>query len=522
MMDQLVGSQALLATYCFEAERGKYRFRTGGSGDPDTDWLAERALLLPVAHERADVPREVIAAIAGTDGLSDPFDPEPLVPRAEPVPADRVRGQAQVAASTAVGRIEALLAALAVQPAALRKSGGLAVRETRRLAKILGASESDARFWIELGAAAGLLGVRATAQGAHLLPTSVYDRWLNWMPADRLAPVIAAWTRIADIPTWWPEGETPVALAGGGDQTAVGLRLAVLRVLDALPAADRDRSGGVAIDELLTAASWHRPLCFTHHALERVAATMAEAELLGLVAHGALAPTGTAALAYAEASPGSDDPELKALGLAQRDLLPAPQDKAHFQTDLTVVVTGAPAPALAELLGSVADRESEGHAVVWRIGPDSVRRALDAGADASKLLEQLAAVAHGSLPQPLQYLVKDTARKHGTVKVVRSACCIRSHDEALISEISQHRGLRKLGLRLIAPTVVISAKPVAATLEALRATGYAPALEAETGDTVVERAVQHRAPAPSARRGSRRGRDAEAALALAQRLLKAG
>ncbi|MFI9384738.1 helicase-associated domain-containing protein [Kutzneria sp. NPDC052558] len=520
IIDQMVPSRKVLATYCFEADRGKYRFRVGGSGDAGTDWLAERALLVPLAPERADVPREVVAAIAGEDSLADPFDPEPPVPTCAPVPVERVHGQAQAAMSTAIGRIENLLAALAVAPAAIRKSGGLAVRETRRLAKVLSASEDEARLWIELCDAAGLVGVKATTQAAHLLPTPVYDRWLTWAPADRMAPVVAAWTRLADIPTWWPDnGETPVALAEVRDREAAGLRSAVLRVLEELPRTDRECSGGVPIEELLMAARWRRPLCVTEDAVERVTATMAEAQLLGLVAHDALTPIGSAALRYADAGPGSDAEELAVLGQVLRESLPAPQETALFQADLTVVVTGAPAPALAELLNSTAERESDGHAVVWRIGPDSVRRALDAGTDASQLLERLAAVAHGPLPQPLEYLIKDTARKHGTIKVVRSACCVRSDDEALIMEISQHRSLRKLGLRRIAPTVVISAKPVAATLEALRTAGYAPALEAETGDTVVERAVQHRAPA---RKETLPGKKPDAALALARRLLKAG
>ncbi|MFE2522876.1 hypothetical protein ACFXEL_01400 [Streptomyces sp. NPDC059382] len=44
--------------------------------------------------------------------------------------------------------------------------------------------------------------------------------------------------------------------------------------------------------------------------------------------------------------------------------LPEPGDTARFQSDLTATVTGAPAPALAELLSGVGDIESEGHAVV--------------------------------------------------------------------------------------------------------------------------------------------------------------
>ncbi|MEO5876962.1 MAG: helicase-associated domain-containing protein, partial [Streptosporangiaceae bacterium] len=130
-------------------------------------------------------------------------------------------------------------------------------------------------------------------------------------------------------------------------------------------------------------------------------------------------------------------------------------------------------------------------------------------------LEELREAATGPLPQPLEYMIKDTARRHGTVRVVRSACCLRSDDEALIQELAQHRSLRRLGLRRIAPTVVISAHPVAATLEALRAAGYAPVTEAETGETLVERAPDRRAPAPRARPD----RNTLTGLELARRLL---
>jgi hypothetical protein len=47
--------------------------------------------------------------------------------------------------------------------------------------------------------------------------------------------------------------------------------------------------------------------------------------------------------------------------------------------------------------------------------------------------------------------------------------------------------------------VVISTKPVTDTLAALRAAGYAPAAEAASGVTEVERAAGRRAPEPTDR-----------------------
>ncbi|GIH50308.1 Helicase conserved C-terminal domain-containing protein [Microbispora rosea] len=60
-------------------------------------------------------------------------------------------------------------------------------------------------------------------------------------------------------------------------------------------------------------------------------------------------------------------------------MLPPAQATAFFQADLTAVVRGMPGPDLAELLDDVADRESEGHAVVWRFSGSTVRRAFDRG-----------------------------------------------------------------------------------------------------------------------------------------------
>lgn len=328
--------------------------------------------------------------------------------------------------------------------------------------------------------------------------------------------------------TYWPEeGETPVALISPQDPYAVPLRHGVLQALATVPDGYGLTAGHDGRDELLEGAVWFRPALMAPYDDEdlegRLEATLAEAELLGLVAHGALTEVGRAvtdlldagaarhypAVPGADADPAAGDADRLGEGLAERpalaaavaalrealrSMLPAPSTTARFQADSTATVTGTPAPDLAALLSAVGDIESEGHAVVWRITPASLRRAFDAGWDADEILERLAAVRRlgTELPQPLTYTVKDVARSHGRLRVVRSACCIRSEDTALIAEVAQARGLAKLGLRKIAPTVLISTAPPAETLAALRAAGYAPALEAETGTTVLERVPEER------------------------------
>ncbi|MEO3860505.1 helicase-associated domain-containing protein [Acrocarpospora sp. B8E8] len=503
----IVRNGARVRTHVFktDAYTAKSSFRAAGSADANTEWLAARGLLLPTgAPEVAEVPIEVATAVLGEPRAR--FHPRPPSPPLELPDISGADGSAQAAALAAVSQIDRLIAACAVQPPSVRKSGGLAVRDTKRLAKTLGLAEEITRFWLDLTVQAGLLGAHAEPvprpKGHRgklpdpvvtLLPTSAYDEWRTGRTEERLVRIIVGWASVDAIFTYTADQDgPPVALTEPDHPYAVGVRHAVLEALAALPAGKG--SGPEALPYLVARATWHRP----HHAADMpdimgcLTATLREAELLGVVARGALTQLGHALLDLLRA-PETSDPSTEALVAALAGMLPAPQVTAFFQADLTAVVRGTPEAALADLLDGMAARESEGHAVVWRFSPASVRHALDLGHDATDLLERLAAVAEAPLPQPFEYLIKDVGRVHGRMRVVRSGCCIRSDDETLIDELAGTRALRALGLRKIAPTVLISSVGEAETLTALRAAGHTPVLEAETGATVVERTATRRA-----------------------------
>ncbi|GGO78137.1 helicase-associated domain-containing protein [Nonomuraea cavernae] len=509
LLELLAHDGPLLETRCFHPagvygynSTGKYTFFPGGSGHQGVDWLAARGLLLPSGLPGvAELPLEVALAVRGE--VRATFHPRPPSPPELP-PAERAEAASQGAVVALAWQLERLLAACAERPLAVRKAGGVAVRDTKRLAKQVGQPEETVRFLLELCVRADLLGplaepaerpanrrAKAPDPTYVVLPTTSYDRWLPRPPAERLVPVLAAWATCRDIPLWWPDpDQTPVALTGADDPDAVGLRYALLEALAAAPG----RRAAAAPEYLVAAATWHRPMRVAEGppGAERIGATVREARLLGVVADDTLTALGHALLGLLRTGRAWREPE-PVLTPVLTDLLPPPQTTARFQTDLTAVVSGTPEAGLAALLNAVGARESEGHAVVWRISPASVRHALDAGHDAEDLVRRLRAVAQGDLPQPLEYLIKDAGRTHGRMRVVRSGCCVRSEDEALLAELAGAKALRRLGLRLIAPTVLISASSERETMDALRAAGYAPALEAETGVTLVEQPAARRA-----------------------------
>lgn len=472
-------------------------------------WALDRGLLVEVEWATMMLPREVALAVRGPD-YHAPFDPEPpAVIVVDDDPA-AVAGEAAGAAGRALGQVTALLDQVSSRPVALLRSGGVGVRELRRLAVVIGADAPTARLWLEVASAAGLL---APGDGG-LLVTETYDQWRATEPADQLVPLVSAWWELAGIPLYTAGLEPPPPALIGVVDPSLALRLR--RGL--LGCAAELAPGRVADPATLVArVGWRRPRC--HDDLDDaagcVSATWREAEALGVVALGRLTEWGHAVLAA----------DIDGMGTAARAMLPAAEDSAVFQADLTAVVRGAPSARLTALLDLVADRESRDSASTWRFSTGSVRRALDTGETADSVLDALAEVAAGDVPQPLTYLITDVARRHGTVRVTPVACCVRADDPVLVAEIAAARGLRKLKLRVLAPTVLASAKPVAETLQLLRDSGYAPVGETADGAPRLERTSRRRATPSHWAARRRAGRTAEAVdidpQQLAQRLLAA-
>jgi hypothetical protein len=82
-----------------------------------------------------------------------------------------------------------------------------------------------------------------------------------------------------------------------------------------------------------------------------------------------------------------------------------------------------------------------------------------------------------AVPQPLEYLVEDTAARHGRLRVGTAASFIQSDDEAAVLELAAETRAAGLGLARIAPTVLISTAPPRETAQVLRGLGLSPSLE---------------------------------------------
>ncbi|MHB8341405.1 MAG: helicase-associated domain-containing protein, partial [Mycobacteriales bacterium] len=211
---------------------------------------------------------------------------------------------------------------------------------------------------------------------------------------------------------------------------------------------------------------------------------LAEAAALGITGRGALTTAGRALLAG----------DTAAAAAAMADRLPDAVDHVLVQADLTAVAPGPLREDIAAELAAMADVESTGAATVYRFSEASVRRALDAGLDAAGLHAFLARHSSTPVPQALDYLIDDVARRHGRIRTGSATSYLRADDPALVAEVLAHRATARLGLRQLAPTVLASAAPVARILETLRAAGYAPVAESRTGAAVLAKREARRVP----------------------------
>ncbi|MGI5339160.1 helicase-associated domain-containing protein [Streptomyces sp. CA-181903] len=476
---------------------------SGPGLEPGERWALERGLLIHDRHRcgPARMPAEVALALRGP-GRYAPFEPAPPFPRLTPVTPVEVDRETSAAATAFAAHAASILSACSTAAPARLKSGGVGARELARIGKDAHADDAVVRLTLETAYAAGLLG----RNGDHMAPTRAYDAWAEQEPAGQFAVLLQTWWNLPLTPTRTRDGDNKALpalagrpLCGGCVQARQGLSDAAAR----LPAG----SGARVTSDLGPLIAWHRPFADSSpQDATPFAAVIREAGLLGVLARGALSALGI------HLRTG----DTEGLGIECRRLLPRATATARISADLTAVVTGTPSARLARLMHSVADRETSGTASVWRFSARSIRRALGTGRTPEDIMADLAAVATEPLPQPLSYLIADTARGHGRVRVAPTACVLHGDDPVLLAELAAHRGLAGLGLRQLAPTVLISGSPPDTTLAALRAEGYAPVEEAADGTVRIERARPRRSTAPvPAQRGSGAADNGRTAAGLA-------
>ena len=429
---------------------------------PGVTWLLEKKFLVPLDQRTVILPREVAIALRGGKIHKERCIKQPVLSGSK-----RDERQVNLAAianvSTVLRWVEELLNFWADEPADALRAGGLGVRDLKIVSTHLGVDESCTAFVAELAYLASLISFDADDR---ILPSSKFDIWLMQTPADRWQMLASQWlitSRVSGL-VGRVEAKNVAALGPELDRVNAarvrGLTLELLR---------ENQGTAPEWNSFKEVLSWRAPLRRNSSLQDELAEwTLREAEWLGITGQGALSKFGAQFLDGDDLSSINED-------------LPKTVDHILIQSDNTAIAPGPLEHEISQALAMMAEIESRGGATVYRFTESTIRRALDHGKTGDEIKTFLTKTSKTPMPQPLEYLIADVAKKHGKLRVGNTSSFIRCEDTALISQIMNDKKLEILALRRIAPEVVICDMDATDAMRVLRECGYLPAGESANG-----------------------------------------
>lgn len=329
-----------------------------------------------------------------------------------------------------------LLHQLKFEPARRLSRGGISQPDLRRIADALAVDTDVTLAFISMAVRAGLVS-EGTGQ---LHATDAADDWLGLEASGR-------WIRLA---------------------TAFA---------DSLPESFRTLLAGFCDhgEHLRPLIGWLFPAGGAQLA-EAVELGLRESELLGVTARHT--PSTPARLLLA----GGPDASIEAITA----LLPPSVSNVYLQHDLSIVAPGPLTPDIDARLRTLADAQTRAVASTYRVTSSSLNRALAGGESAESLTGFLESISLTGIPQPLAYLIDETARRFGALRVgsldgTEGFSYVRSDDTELLHTVLVDQSLAVLGLRATGPYRLVSRRDPAQLFWTLSEARYPVAAEDDVG-----------------------------------------
>ena len=417
-------------------------------------WLLENNVLVAIDSHTVALPREIAIKLRGGKIHREMLSNAANL-KGKKVDQKQVDLAAVANISTILRWCEELLHNLSDEPPTALRTGGLGVRDLKRIAEHLGVDETCAGFVAELCYLGGLVVVDSDDQ---ILPTSAFDIWLSKSAEERWFSLVVLWldTSRASGLIGKATDKNIAPLGPELDRAGVSLiRRTTLKVLLDNPQISPE------ITSMQEIIKWWNPQRANNEFVEW---NLREAEWLGITGQGVISTFGLNLLT-----------EKEDLGI--QSALPKPVDHILIQADNSAVAPGPLTPELASEMGTIADIESRGGATVYRFSEGSIRRGLDHGKTGDQIKTFLSKISKTPMPQPLEYLIADVAKRHGRLRVGSAHSYIRCEDEGLVQQILHDKKCEHLRLRKIAPQVLVTEFELTEVIGELREYGYLPAAE---------------------------------------------
>jgi hypothetical protein len=152
---------------------------------------------------------------------------------------------------------------------------------------------------------------------------------------------------------------------------------------------------------------------------------------------------------------------------------------------------------LQRKLDSFANSEDLGLACRFRLSSLSVSHHLESGGEIADIRQVLEGATGSPLPQPVNYLLEETQRRFGSLRVEGGIqTSVRSGDEILLTQIMNERSLAHLNFKKESGQLTTSASQQLCYFS-LRESSYAAVMVDEEGKTISPRFTQSASEVPA-------------------------
>lgn len=445
--------------------------------------------------------------------------------------------------------ISSLLDFLDTHPVPMLKNGGLGQRSSKLLAQHLERTTAEVYRVVALAHAAGVIGtgephhLPAEGEGNYLAPTRRADEWQEADLPTRWTMLLRGW--LDSLWPWW------TLLPDTGGTTQFGAteahqrllhpefshhRLAFYRRLVVRGYARSSARGPITAHELWQDLLFLYPKLITQQTQALLTPLLQEAEWVGAISNGRLSTPALALLAdenrteqqhtgdhnhssassagittarsstaptfIAQTSTALEEEPTDPVLSAAHKLCPAAVSEFIVQADFTVMCPGPLEYAVRSELELIAKLESPGLASLYRIEESSVRRGLDAGRSGEQIIAFLREHSLTPVPDSMISVIRELARHHGGLRGGPAVSYLRCEDPETLDLLEHSAVAEEIAIHRIAPTVLISQRPLAAVVQVLAQHNFYAVAEDSSGRGVDIRLSPARVPQPRTKSAS--------------------
>jgi len=320
--------------------------------------------------------------------------------------------------------------------------GSMGLPDVKRLSAHLGKPKEYVKAIFELAKLAGLFAIA----DKRFHPTDLADSWIKADPSARWQTLVEAW----------------LSLMGASGAKELALQSA--------------SSSSKVLPELVSSCF---PLASSYPG-SRINRLAELADVIGLSAAGFRASWFQVALGN----------KLAAAAKALEQRLPAQQERIIIQGDLTIIAPGPLKSSIEVALRKFADTENIGLASGYRMSALSLSNGLEEGLSEAEIRSLLEKLSDAPLPQPVDYLITETASRFGRLKISNSetGADLFSTDELLAKQIMMDSKLKALNFQK-RDGFISSPLDSEALYHALRAASYLAVRVDETGRVIAPSSI---------------------------------